>query len=366
MNKPIIHIISLPHTIVNNNYSTCAFTGKVLRFSKMMIKYGWTIYEYGNEGSISHASKHLTIIDTNTFMKLKKTKKVDEFYDNDVNNNELITLYWNNVYEIIKKNAHKGDIVCHVFGPNHKLASAVPDCYHIESGIGYMGGTKLNFRIFESYAIMHWHYGKHNQNNGINYNWVVPNYYDLEEWKINLEPKNYIIYFGRLLKCKGLDTIVEIAKLMPDEEFIMCGQGNADHWTSQSKNIKYLPPINGTDRSEFVGNAKCILMPTVYIEPFGGAGVEAQLCGTPLIATNYGCFTETVEDCKTGFLCNTLADWIESIKRIKTIDRQYVADRARKNWSLDTVGKKYDIIFNQIADLRDKGWYATKSHKFEN
>ena len=107
-----------------------------------------------------------------------------------------------------------------------------------------------------------------------------------------------------------------------------------------------------------------MVMPTVFIEPFGGSGAEAQLCGTPLIAINYGAFRENVEDGKTGYLCNTLADWVESIKRVHLIDRQYVADRARSLWSLDVVGKQYDLVFNQMADQRDQGWYATVSHKF--
>jgi glycosyltransferase involved in cell wall biosynthesis len=364
-NRSVIHIIGLPHTIVSNDYSTCAFTGKVLRFSKMMVKYGWEIHEYSNEGSESDASVHHIILSKKEFEKLKKVKAKDKFYTDDISNNNLYKAYWDKVFDVIKRTVKKGDIVCHVFGPNKELCSVVPDCYHVESGIGYTCEFfKLDYRIFETNSWMHWHYGRHHESTGHNYRWVVPNYYDVNEWDINLEPKKYILFFGRIISSKGLDTIVEIAKRMPTEEFIICGSGDATQWVSQSPNIKYHPPVLGLERSDMVGNAKCMLMPTIFIEPFGGSGVEAQLCGTPLVAVNYGAFRETIEDGKTGFLCNTLADWVESIKRIGKIKRQYVADRARSIWSLDVVGKQYDVIFNQLADQKYNGWYSEKSHKF--
>lgn len=364
-NRPSIHIVGLPHTIVSNKYSTCAFTGKVLRFSKMLSNYGWVIHEYSNEGSESNATYHHDILDTETFNNLKKVKNAEELYDDDITNNkELRETFWNRVYKLIKNNAKDGDIVCHVFGPSKQLVKAVPKCYHVESGIGYMGGDyKLAYRIFESNAWMHWHYGKHKESYGHNYHWVIPNYYDISEWQINLRPKDYILYFGRLVNSKGLATIVEMAKRMPDEKFIICGQGKPDKWIKQVNNIEYHPPVHGLKRSEILGNAKCSLMPTSFIEPFGGSGVESQLCGTPLIAINYGAFKETVEDGKTGYLCNTLADWIESVKHINRIDRKYVAERARGLWSLDVVGKQYDEVFKQLADQRNDGWYSFKSHK---
>lgn len=366
MEKPRIHIIGLPHTIVSNEYSACAFTGKVLRFSKMMRRYGWEIHEYSNEGSQSNASVHHIVLDTKTFDELRHVKSKDELYDKDVSENDALSnTFWNKVYKMIKNMAKPGDIICHVFGPNKNLCKVIPQCYHVESGIGYTCEFfKLDYRIFETNAWMHWHYGRHHESLGQNYHWVVPNYYDINEWDINLTPKNYILFFGRIISSKGLNTIIEIANRMPDEEFIICGQGDATSWIAKASNLKYHPPVLGRDRSDIICNAKCMLMPTLFIEPFGGSGAEAQLCGTPLVAINYGAFKETVEDGKSGFLCNTLADWIESIKRIHTIDRQYVADRARKLWSLETVGKQYDIIFNQIADQREKGWYTEKSHKF--
>jgi glycosyltransferase involved in cell wall biosynthesis len=104
----------------------------------------------------------------------------------------------------------------------------------------------------------------------------------------------------------------------------------------------------------------------MFIEPFCGSAVEAQLCGTPVVTAGYGAFWETVEDGVTGYRCNILADYVGAIRRAFTLDRRTVAARARALYSLETVGKTYDAIFHNIADLRGPGWYCPWSHKFKS
>jgi 2-polyprenyl-3-methyl-5-hydroxy-6-metoxy-1,4-benzoquinol methylase len=101
-------------------------------------------------------------------------------------------------------------------------------------------------------------------------------------------------------------------------------------------------------------------MPTNFTEPFAGSGVEAMLCGTPLIAVDYGAFTETIVDGVTGFRCHTLQDWIDAIHNADKLDRRVVAETARSRYSLETCGKKYDKIFRAINDLNRKGWYQLR------
>jgi hypothetical protein len=84
-------------------------------------------------------------------------------------------------------------------------------------------------------------------------------------------------------------------------------------------------------------NAYCMIMPTVFVEPFGGAGVEAMLTGTPLLAPNYAVFQETVVPGVTGFLCNTLGDWLDGIRAVAGLDRAEVARVARSRFSLQVI-----------------------------
>src|SRR6185503_9063322 len=109
---------------------------------------------------------------------------------------------------------------------------------------------------------------------------------------------------------------------------------------------------------ELVGNAACMLMPTNFIEPFGGSGVEAMLTGTPLLASDFGAFTETVDHGRTGYRCKTLGDWVTGIENVLKgqIDRSYVAMTARKRYTLEACGPLYDQAFRQLTSLHGPGW----------
>ena len=57
-----LHILALPHTITNDEFSHCAYTGKVLRFPEMMVSRGFEVYHYGVEGSTTKATKNVELL----------------------------------------------------------------------------------------------------------------------------------------------------------------------------------------------------------------------------------------------------------------------------------------------------------------
>lgn len=355
MEKPTLHLIGLFHTICNHDYDHCAFTGKVMRFGKMMRQQGYNVIEYSNGVSISDVNEQVQMMTEEELLSYTKTKDT-------VNSNifSMGTEHWKvfdkKLKEEIVKRAKPGDIICHTFGPAHQdLLKILPNCYHIETGIGYNNRSFGAFRIFESYAWMHYHQGLE-QRYGNDYEFVVPNYYDLNDWEPSYEEGKYLLYFGRVVTEKGLLIIQEIAKRM-NAPIRIVGNGSLEQF--KGKNMQIEGPLTGTkERSDLLRNAKAVLMPTRFTEPFGGVGVEAMLCGTPIISAPYGAFTETVEHGKTGFRCHTLGDYLAAIENINSIDRKYVAERARELYSLETVGKMYDKVFQQISDLGREGWYT--------
>ena len=367
--KGVLHVIGLPHTIVNNEFSHCAFTGKVLRFAKMMQAEGWHVVEYSNGSSESKAQEKIQILSKTCLKELSLRVGNNEDYSADVHNSTLVAAFNAGVAAALRKRARHGDIVCHVFGPQPELVGAAPKCFHVESGIGYTcTNPTMPYRIYETAGWMHWHLGRRSLEFGKNYEFVAPNYYDLEDWPVVEQPEGdkYVLFFGRITASKGLNTIVEIAKRMPDTKFLLVGQGDATPWTSRAKNITSRPAVHGSARAPLLGNASAVLAPTDFIEPFCGSVVEAQLCGTPVVTSAYGAFWETVEEGVTGYRCNTLADYIEALKLAPELARRKIAERARRLYSLETVGRTYDQIFQTILDLKGDGWYSKTSHKFAN
>jgi glycosyltransferase involved in cell wall biosynthesis len=350
-----LHLIGLFHTQHNLAHSHCAFTGKALRFPKMMIPHGYEIVEYSNEGSESLAQDKVQMLSVQELKKFFKRKDSDFFGDNAVVGCRGHEIFEERLIEALRTRVTEYDIICHPFGHAHeKLLSLFPRCFHVETGIGYPTLMKGSYRIFESYAWMHYHQGKEGRN-GTNFEWVIPNYFDLEDWEPSYKAGDYIAFLGRVCQVKGMDTVLEIAK-RTDKKIRVAGQGDIGPW--EHPNIEFLGPISGRERSEFLRNASCAIMPSVFTEPFAGSGVEAMLCGTPLIAVDYGAFTETVMHGVTGFRCHVLSDWLEAINEAPELSREYIARRARSLYSLEACGRTYDKVFRQLQTLVGEGWYV--------
>lgn len=322
--------------------------------------YGWEVIEYANEGSESEANEHVVILGTERFNKLKELYKKEQPHEVASMDSSLYKEFCNRLYFELANRVSSRDIICHPFGITHGyLKEQFPQAYHVEIGIGYTE-CFADFRVYETYQWWAWHQGKE-QKHGNAYQWVCPMAYDLDEWEPNHIPQDYLLYFGRVIECKGLQIVKEIAKRVDCPVKVV---GSADpaflsaYLSDAPSNLEYSPPVTGLARSQLLANAKAMLMPTLYCEPFGGAGVEGTLCGTPLIASDFGAFAETVQHGVNGYRCKTLGDWLEAVRNVHALDRRFIAQDARNKYSLLSCGSQMDKVFRQIGDLSDKGWYT--------
>lgn len=398
--KPTIHLIGCFHTITNIDHSHCAFTGKVLRFPKMMQPFGYTVIEYSNGTSESTANEHVQILTKDELELLSscwlaardsvpQTKTLfgdalhmerarvsadlaakvrhpietkGQFHgDTAAIGSPHWTEFQKRLIVEMKTRVKPGDIIAHPFGRSHAdLLKVFParEYAHVETGIGYPDGPFGAFRIFETYNWQSWHHGKHNSAAN-DYEFVIPNYYDLADWTPRTGPNTgYLLYFGRVCSEKGLGHVTAIAEALK-EEILVVGQGDATPWTNKTPYLKALGPKRGRERDELVRGARALFMPTRFHEPFGGAGVEGQLVGTPLIASDCAAFAETVTPGVNGYRCKQLADWVSAAGMVKTLDRSAIAAEARRRYSLETCGKMFDTAFQRIHDLYNgsRGWY---------
>ena len=322
----------------------------------MMQTRGYRVIEYCNAGSESTADEHVEMLSQEEFDSFFGSRKKTDFHGDEAYvGSPAHTLFEQKLIAELGSRLQPHDIICHPFGHAHQaLMGLFPNNQHVETGIGYPTLMPTSFRIFESFGWMHYHQGKEDRN-GANYEWVIPNYFDIDEWEPKYEVGNYIAFLGRICSVKGMDTVLEIARRSPYPVKI-AGQGDPSPWAHP--NIEYVGPLVGTERSDFLRNARCAIMPTQFTEPFGGSGVEAMLCGTPLIAVDYGAFTETIADGVTGFRCHSLEEWMDAIENCGSLDRQVVSEVARHKYSLEACAVKYDRVFSTLGNLYREGWYT--------
>lgn len=126
---------------------------------------------------------------------------------------------------------------------------------------------------------------------------------DLRNFKLQLEKEDYYVAVGRIEPYKRFDIIVEVFNKL-DKKLILVGDGSQlkELKKKANENIIFVGFVESEEVFKYISNAKCFIH--AGIEDFGIAPIEAQACGTPVIAYGYGGVLETIRERKTGLFFN--------------------------------------------------------------
>ncbi|AYV83911.1 MAG: hypothetical protein Hyperionvirus13_54, partial [Hyperionvirus sp.] len=271
------------------------------------------------------------------------------------------------IFEIGKRKQPKDFILC-FWGIGHKeVTDHFSDCIAVEPSIGYPSGSIFaKHKVFESYSYMHYIYGNKNITTGEWYDAVIPNYFDITEFNYKETKQDYMLYLGRIFKNKGIDICIQLAEKL-GIRLIIAGTGDIKSlgYDTLPDNIVCVGSADVDRRKELMSNAKCLLLPTYYIEPFGNVIIEAFLSGTPVITTDWGAFTETNIHGLTGYRCRTFEQFTFAVKNIDKIKASDCREWAIKNYSMDRVKHMYQEYFDMLSKLYNTGFYEENPNRKE-
>jgi len=348
-----LHVCALPHTQTTSAFSACAYTNKVVGFCKMMMARGHEVFLYAGEQNEAPCTELITCISEQRRAEIVGARPyVEASFDYSL-------AHWQNfnaaaAAEIAKRRQPK-DFLCLIGGLAQKqIADALPGMMAVEWGVGY-GGVFSDFRVFESYAWMHMHYGAAAGNptsaDGRFYDAVIPGYLDPADFPFRSGKDGYYLFIGRLVERKGFQIAIDTCNAL-GRHLVLAGPG------TPPPGADYRGVVGPEERGRLMAGAKAVFVPTQYIEPFGNVAIEAMACGTPVITTDWGAFTETVIDGVTGFRCHTLGEFIEAARRAPTLDPAAIRKHVVDHYSLDVIGAKYERYFNRLLGLYGEGWYS--------
>ena len=100
---------------------------------------------------------------------------------------------------------------------------------------------------------------------------------------------------------------------------------------------------------ELLWNARCLLLPVRWDEPFGMVLIEAMATGTPVVALNRGAVPEIVRHGETGFICNSPDELPAALHEIGRIDPAACVRHVRTHFSVDTMARRYEYLYRQCA-----------------
>ena len=152
--------------------------------------------------------------------------------------------------------------------------------------------------------------------------------------------EDYFLYIGRLSKEKGISTLLEAFKNLPNKKLLVAGDGPEKSILMGHDNINCIGHVGKEQIIELLLKAKAIIIPSIWYENFPKIVVEAMAYGAPIIASNIGSLATIIEDNFNGLLFDP--NNAESLtKKISFIEENENARLKIGKNALDTYEKLY-------------------------
>jgi len=402
-----MHYIGFPHLPLAKKYLSCAFTQKNLKLCKMLTSLGHTVNFYGVRSTEEEPIENYINSDNFHFIEIHTVQDIAKAYgeaDNRFelgydfvkknfitdygNKNQLSIDFCNKVADKINAVKKPDDFLLNIMGYAFKpIADKVNLFLDCEPGIGYHGSyphtkEKPHFRGFESAHVRDIMYGFENPFKGVNgshYDRVIPNYFDLDDFEFRAEKDDYYVYIGRMIARKGIAIATTVCNAIgkkliiagPSAKVLPNGTLNSGDLDIPAGSWEYVGFADSEKRKELLAGAIATFVPSVYQEPFAGTHVESRLSGTPVLTTNFGVFSGTVENGVDGYACDTIDDFVWGAKHCKDLDPYIIRKRAER-YSMDNVKWEFQKWFEDLHDLylsttdkKYRGWGTVRKEEPE-
>lgn len=367
-----LHLIALPHTTLTDRDLTCAYSQKVRRFCGMMAGRHEVVL-YGPDDIDCPAAEHVVISQAGDrerwgFGDGFNTATTPFGWEGELP-------YWSEANGraavAVRERAGERDLLLLTTSVQAPVAHANPALTVAEWTVGYEGVYERDrwFAAFESCAWRNHVYGIRGWSNGRAFDTVIPNFFRPAEFLPVSRRGDYLLFVGRVVQRKGLEVAVELANAT-GRKLIVAGPGGRQPRPGTlvlhegqllTGNIEYVGEVGTDDRATLMAEAAALVVPTVYLEPFGGVAVEAMLSGTPVVASDWGVFPETVIEGETGARFSTLQQAVDALDRALQLDGRRIREHAVARYSTEAVAPRYDEWFGSLDSLWGNGWYERRA-----
>lgn len=211
---------------------------------------------------------------------------------------------------------------------------------------------------------------------------VIPNGINLEKFSSDnsglKKEQNYILYFGTLIRKKGLlelpSIFNEVYKVNKEIKLILVGRDASDILTKNTstweimksqfdkealKNVEYIGSVSYQEINEYIQNAMVCVFPS-FAEALPVSWIEAMALRKAIVASNIGWAKEVIDDDLNGFLVNPKDHKMFAIKILELLNdskkREDFGERARKKvertFSIDIVARQNVDYYRKVLELK--------------
>ncbi len=116
------------------------------------------------------------------------------------------------------------------------------------------------------------------------------------------QKKDYVLYFGRYSQEKGIATLIDVCKQLPEIKFVFAGTGPMESELESIPNIENVGFKQGEDLYRLISEALFTVYPSQWYENCPFSVMESQMLGTPVLGADIGGIPELISDGVTGLL----------------------------------------------------------------
>jgi glycosyltransferase involved in cell wall biosynthesis len=190
---------------------------------------------------------------------------------------------------------------------------------------------------------------------------VVPNGIDVDAHPYRAEKDDFVLFFGRMSRHKGVHLAIRAARetgrrlviagtwTIPEEQAYF----EAEVRPHLGPDVEWVGSIAGEARTDLLASAQCLLFPVEWEEPFGLVMLEAMACGTPVVALRAGSVPEVVADGETGIVCADARELTSGIEAATRLDCARCRAHVRDRFSAARMVERYQALYRMLLIGRE-------------
>ncbi len=187
---------------------------------------------------------------------------------------------------------------------------------------------------------------------------VVPNAVAVSTYPYEPRKQDFVLCLGRVSRDKAQGLAIQAAK-KAGLPIVLAGKVDPGDDAAYFEEA-ILPFVDGNSvifegevsddrKRELYANARALLFPIQWEEPFGLVMIEALACGTPVIACPRGAVPEVVTDEVTGFLVNDVDEMVDAIGKLEKISPEACRADVEKRFAPHVMADNYLRVYEQAA-----------------
>jgi len=186
-------------------------------------------------------------------------------------------------------------------------------------------------------------------------------------------PDSYLAFVGRVSPEKRLDRAIAIATAvgLPLKVAAKVDDCDQAYWRQvieplilANPLVEFIGEVDDAGKQQLLSRALALLFPIDWPEPFGLVMIEANACGTPVIAWREGSTPEIIEHGRNGLLVDSIEAAVEAVRDLERLDRSEVRACFEQRFSVARQAADYERIYQRLigATVPERGLAAPVLH----